>query len=137
MIIKEFNFRSDILSYNLGGMGCSAGSYPLILPNDCCKVQIPTTVPRPSLFRRRILLKTGTVGMRNPCSYQTACFGKDVLQFCSPTARKTQSWNWYTLYERTVGNARKHTNAFTSAKMLMEIKACDCPAKSCELQAKH
>ena len=25
MIIKEFNFRSDILSYNLGGMGCSAG----------------------------------------------------------------------------------------------------------------
>ena len=25
MIIKEFNFRSDILSFNLGGMGCSAG----------------------------------------------------------------------------------------------------------------
>ena len=89
MIIKSSTF--DILSYNLGGMGCSAGVISIDLAKRLLQGSI-TMAQRRSLFRRRILLKIGTVGMKNLCYYQTACFDKAaaILLSNSPKSAKLE-----------------------------------------------
>ena len=41
MIINHFKMRSNIVSYNLGGMGCSAGVIAISLAKELLQVQTP------------------------------------------------------------------------------------------------
>ena len=45
MIINHFKMRSNIVSYNLAGMGCSAGVIAVNLAKELLQVSLHTTVP--------------------------------------------------------------------------------------------
>jgi predicted naringenin-chalcone synthase len=42
MIVNHFGMRQDVLSYNLGGMGCSAGVIAIGLAEKMLQVRLPT-----------------------------------------------------------------------------------------------
>ena len=43
MIVNKYNLRSNIMSFNLGGMGCSAGVIAIDLARDLLRVQKDNT----------------------------------------------------------------------------------------------
>merc|ERR1719262_1187253 len=59
MIVNKFKFRSDILSFNLGGMGCSASPISIDLAKRLLSSQSQRNSLR-SLFQLRTSRRTGT-----------------------------------------------------------------------------
>ncbi|CAN1784190.1 3-ketoacyl-CoA synthase 7 [Linum perenne] len=61
MVINKFGFRSNVISYNLSGMGCSAGLLSLSLAKDMLKVHknltvliVSTEAISPSIYEGKI-----------------------------------------------------------------------------------
>ena len=50
MIINHFKMRSNIVSYNLAGMGCSAGVIAVNLAKELLQASLHTNVPSLLLF---------------------------------------------------------------------------------------
>lgn len=45
MLVNHFKMRSDVLSYNLGGMGCSAGVIAIGLADKLLQVNLVQAAP--------------------------------------------------------------------------------------------
>jgi len=69
MIINHFKMRSNIVSYNLAGMGCSAGVIAVNLAKELLQASLHTNVPLLLLFACRV------------CTHALAC-----LPACIPMA---------------------------------------------------
>ena len=57
MIINHFKMRSNIVSYNLAGMGCSAGVIAVNLAKELLQVSLHTTVPIMLLLACRLCMQ--------------------------------------------------------------------------------
>jgi FAE1/Type III polyketide synthase-like protein len=54
VLVNHFKMRSDVVSYNLGGMGCSAGVIAIGLADKLLQVMVPTIIAAHPHQQRRL-----------------------------------------------------------------------------------